>query len=86
MNRKMLKASASHVAVIGHITPQEFRLRLAEADLAGGTYNRYLPLFVERSKLLAIPAGTKPDVIARTRRQAWPRDGRSLQDNPDHAR
>jgi hypothetical protein len=64
LNRKMLKASASHVAVIGHITPQEFRLRLAEADLAGGTYNRYLPLFVERTKLLAIPAGTGFDVIS----------------------
>jgi hypothetical protein len=65
LNRKMIKASASHVAVIGHITPQEFRLRLAEADLAGGTYNRYLPLFVERSKLLAIPAGTNPHDLAK---------------------
>ena len=50
LNRQALKASASHVAIIGHITPQEFRIRLAESDMAGGTYNRYLPLYVDRSK------------------------------------
>ena len=49
-------ASWSHVAIIGHITPREFRRRLAEADLAAGTYNRYLPLYVERTRLLPIPA------------------------------
>src|SRR5271165_3879852 len=43
LNRQQLRASASHVAIIGHITPREFRLRLAEADMSGGTYNRYLP-------------------------------------------
>ena len=56
------QASASHVAIIGHITPREFRLRLAEADMTGGTYNRYLPLFVERSRLLPIPEGVSDDV------------------------
>jgi hypothetical protein len=30
-------------------------MRTAEADMAGGTYNRYLPLYVERSKLLPVP-------------------------------
>jgi len=63
LNRKMITASASHVAIIGHITPHEFRLRLAETDLTGGTYNRYLPLFVERSRLLAVPSGTDPRVV-----------------------
>jgi len=28
---------------------------MADADLAGGTYNRYLPLFVVRARLLPIP-------------------------------
>jgi hypothetical protein len=55
LNRKQLKASASHIAVIGHAAPREFRMRMAEADMAGGTYNRYLPLYVERSKLLPVP-------------------------------
>jgi hypothetical protein len=61
LNRQQLKASASHVAIIGHITPREFRLRLAEADLTGGTYNRYLPFFVERGKLLPIPEGVSEE-------------------------
>lgn len=63
LNRKQLKASASHVAIIGHVTPQEFRLRLAEADMTGGTYNRYLPLFVERSRRLPIPEGVADHVV-----------------------
>jgi hypothetical protein len=63
LNRKALHASASHIAIIGHITPQEFRLRLAEADLSGGTYNRYLPLFVERSRRLPIPAGVARETV-----------------------
>lgn len=62
LNRQQLKASSSHVAIIGHITPREFRLRLAEADMSGGTYNRYLPVYVERSRLLPIPEGTAEDV------------------------
>jgi hypothetical protein len=62
LNRHQLKASASHVAIIGHITPREFRLRLAESDLAGGTYNRYLPLYVERTRLLPIPPGVEDEI------------------------
>jgi hypothetical protein len=60
-DKKQLRASSSHVAVIGHITPREFRLALAETDLSGGTYNRYLPLFVERTRLLPIPEGVSSD-------------------------
>ena len=63
LNRQQLKASASHIAIIGHITPREFRMRMAEADMTGGTYNRYLPLFVERTRLLAIPPGVEDQVM-----------------------
>lgn len=65
MNRKQLKASASHIAIIGHVAPREFRLRLADAELAGGTYNRYLPFYVERGKLLAVPEPVAEPVLAR---------------------
>lgn len=58
MNRKGFGASWSHIGIIGHIAPKDFRRRLAAADLAGGTFNRYLPLYVERSKRLPIPEGT----------------------------
>lgn len=57
LNRRALKASSSHVAIVGHVTPREFRLRLAEADMAGGTFNRFLPLWVERARRLPIPEG-----------------------------
>lgn len=57
LNRAELRASSSHVGIIGHISPREFRLRLADADMAGGTYNRFLALYVERSRPLALPVG-----------------------------
>jgi hypothetical protein len=57
INRSAIAASWSHVAIIGHITPKEFRLKLAETQLAGGTFNRFLPIYVEQSKRLPIPEG-----------------------------
>lgn len=65
MNRKALHAKSSHVGIAGHITPKEFRLRMAETDMAGGTFNRFLPLYVERSKKLPIPAGVALPVVDR---------------------
>jgi hypothetical protein len=55
LNRAALTASGSHVAVVGHVTPREFRMRLAEAEMSGGLYNRFLPLYVERTRLLPVP-------------------------------
>jgi hypothetical protein len=57
LTKKRVGASRSHIAIIGHITPREFRLKVREADLAGGTYNRFLPFYVERRKLLPLPPG-----------------------------
>ena len=57
LTRAAYKASMPHVAIIGHIPPKEFRMRLAEADMVGGSYNRFLPVYVERSKKLPIPLG-----------------------------
>ena len=63
LNRAALVASNSHVAVVGHITPREFRLRAAESDMSGGTYNRFLPVFVDRAKRLPLPEPIPPSVI-----------------------
>lgn len=60
LNRSALSASGSHIAIVGHVTPREFRLRLAETEMAGGTYNRFLPIYVERSKRLPLPGGVTP--------------------------
>jgi hypothetical protein len=57
LTRVAYKATLPHVAIIGHIPPKEFRMRLAEADMVGGSYNRFLPVYVERSKKLPIPLG-----------------------------
>lgn len=57
LTKKRSRASTSHIAVISHVTPKEFRIRRAEADLAGGSYNRFLPVFVERSKSIPIGEG-----------------------------
>lgn len=65
LNRKRLSAKSSHVGIIGHIAPMDFRRRLAAADLAAGMYNRYLPLYVERSKRLPIPEGADRAEVGR---------------------
>ena len=46
------KATAAHVSVIGHITAEELRRALSEADSFNGFANRFLWLAVKRSKLL----------------------------------
>lgn len=33
---------------------------MAESDLAGGTYNRFLPVYAERSRRLPRPRGIDP--------------------------
>lgn len=64
LTRNAYRASHPHIVIIGHITPKEFRMRLAESDMAGGSYNRFLPVYVERSKRLPIPEGVAPDLLA----------------------
>lgn len=64
LNRSELRASASHVAIIGHVTPREFRRRLAEADMTGGTYNRFLPVYVERSGRIPLPEGVAHQTLS----------------------
>ncbi|ONI85691.1 hypothetical protein ALI22I_28420 [Saccharothrix sp. ALI-22-I] len=64
MNRLALRASSSHIAIIGHITPQEFRLRMAATEMAGGTFNRFLPVYVERSKRIPRPEGIAPELLS----------------------
>jgi Protein of unknown function (DUF3987) len=64
LNRSPLKAKSSHVGIVGHVTPREFRLRLAEAEMSGGLYNRFLPIWSERAHLLPIPPALDANAIA----------------------
>lgn len=48
-------ATDPHITIIGHVTPEEFAARLKSHEMAGGTYNRFLPVFVHMTKELAWP-------------------------------
>lgn len=55
-------APSSHVGLLAHISPAEFRDKVSAADMAGGTYNRFLPLAVARSKFLPEGGDLDPTV------------------------
>jgi hypothetical protein len=57
-------ASSSHVVVLGHVTPREFRARVHAVDLASGLWNRFMPVYTERRKLVAMPDGIADDKLA----------------------
>ncbi|MFD8789254.1 DUF3987 domain-containing protein [Streptomyces vinaceus] len=53
--RESETATEPHITIIGHVTPEEFAARLKSHEMAGGTYNRFLPMFVHMTKELAWP-------------------------------
>lgn len=52
MTKNSISASGAHIGIVGHITKQELRQTLAEADTTNGFANRFLWLCVKRSKYL----------------------------------
>lgn len=52
MTKVPLVATDPHIAILGHVTPGEFRAKASAQDLAGGSYNRFLMFYVERSQRL----------------------------------
>lgn len=48
-------AEGAHVSIVGHVTPDELRARLTEADVAGGFANRFLLVCVRRSRKIPRP-------------------------------
>ncbi|MGH3517334.1 MAG: DUF3987 domain-containing protein [Haloechinothrix sp.] len=58
-------APSSHIGLLAHISPHEFRGKVSASDMAGGTYNRFLPLAVARSKFLPEGGGLDPDTTAK---------------------
>ena len=63
MNREALRVTAPHVAIVGHISPRELRAKMQDSEMAGGTYNRYLPVFVHRNLILAESRGADPQLV-----------------------
>ncbi|GAA5011837.1 DUF3987 domain-containing protein [Kitasatospora paranensis] len=70
MNRQAMHATAPHIALIGHISPRELRAKMQDSELAGGTYNRFLPVFVHRNSLLPDAAGA-PENLVTNLASAW---------------
>lgn len=56
-------ARQSHIGIVAHITPTEFRDRVSATDMAGGTYNRFLPVAVAQSKFLPNPTPVDPTTL-----------------------
>lgn len=50
----VIQVDAPHVAIVGNVTPTEWATSIGKADKAGGTLNRFLPLYVERSKKIKL--------------------------------
>ena len=57
-------ARRGHVGIVAHITPGEFRAKVSASDMAGGTYNRFLPIAVGQSKFLHLPTTPAPELLA----------------------
>jgi hypothetical protein len=51
MTRSPLCATSAHIVIVGHVTPGELRVKLKDAQLDGGTMNRFLPAASRRTKL-----------------------------------
>jgi hypothetical protein len=66
MNVTARIARGTHIGIIAHISPTEFRTKVSGADMAGGTYNRFLPIAVARSQFLPLAPGITPSVLAET--------------------
>jgi hypothetical protein len=63
MTRKdPLRASGSHISIVGHITAEELLRRLGDTEIANGFANRFLLALVRRSKKL--PEGGQLDAAA----------------------
>lgn len=52
ITKQSVTATDTHVSVIGHVTPGELTALLDKKDVAGGLVNRFLIVYVRRSKFL----------------------------------
>ena len=57
-----LVATGAHISIIGHITKDELLRHLSDTEQANGFANRFIWLYLERSKLIPDPLGV-PDHI-----------------------
>src|SRR5690606_1024145 len=63
--KESIVVDSPHVGIIGHITPTELETSLSESDSGGGTANRMLWVFVERSKRLKLGGNLTSEELER---------------------
>lgn len=63
LTKSSVISTGSHLSIAAHVTPREFLMRLRDSDLVGGTYNRFLPLLIHRSKILPEAPTPPADVM-----------------------
>jgi hypothetical protein len=49
-----IKVTDVHLAIVGHVQPKNWGAISGSKDATGGTYNRFLPIAVERSKVIPV--------------------------------
>src|SRR5262249_36068092 len=59
-----ITATGAHISIIGHITREELLRHLDETEKANGFANRFIWLFVERSKVIPNPPGVPWNVLS----------------------
>lgn len=65
MTRKSpLVATDPHIVIVGHVTPGELKIKLSDAEVMGGTMNRFLVCMSKRSKKLPGGGGVPHQVVA----------------------
>lgn len=60
-----ITATGAHISIIGHITREELLRHLDETEKANGFANRFIWLFVERSKIIPHPTGVPWNILSR---------------------
>lgn len=58
-----LAATGAHIVIVGHVTPGELRIKLKEAQVVGGTLNRFIPTASRRTKFLPAGGNLPDDVL-----------------------
>lgn len=60
-----MRATNPHIGFVGHITPEELRMRMDATDAFNGLLNRFLFVYAERERLLPNPPALPDEPIER---------------------
>lgn len=61
----IVRATAPHIGIIGHVTKEELLRNLSDTEASNGFGNRFIWLLVRRSKELPFPMEPDPDTLGR---------------------